>query len=112
MNKIIHSRANRFLTVANLPLKVQNHIYIYKYLHFILSIHTRVKFTCKYFTEWQCRLDPLNVSDLMGHAAPEWAARHELSAGALLGKSCQGALMLAKQSRDMQKLVRNTFFHS
>ncbi|XP_077286325.1 decaprenyl diphosphate synthase subunit 2 [Arctopsyche grandis] len=54
--------------------------------------------------EWQCRLDPLNVSDLMGHAAPEWAARHELSAGALLGKSCQGALMLAKQSRDMQKL--------
>lgn len=55
--------------------------------------------------EWRCSLDPLNVHELMGYAAPEWAARHELSAGTLLGKSCQGALMLAKQPKDIQQHV-------
>lgn len=59
-------------------------------------------------SEWNCRLEPLSVSGLLGHAAPEWTARHELSAGTLLGKSCQGALILAKQPRELQKLVTHT----
>ncbi|KOB76353.1 putative tumor suppressor protein [Operophtera brumata] len=46
-------------------------------------------------TEWDCILDPLPMCGVLGSARREWAARHVLAAGALLGKSCSAALKLA-----------------
>lgn len=34
-------------------------------------------------------LEPMIVSDALGNAQAEWTLRHVLSAGSLLGKSCQ-----------------------
>ncbi|KAL1395224.1 hypothetical protein pipiens_002898 [Culex pipiens pipiens] len=62
-----------------------------------------------------CRLDELDFGDLedntqsmdveraLGHPEKEWSLRHVLGGGSLLGKSCQGALMLAGRSEEMQK---------
>lgn len=48
-------------------------------------------------------LQPLRVKDVMGNPEKEWALRHILSAGSLLGKSCQGALKLAGHPDALQK---------
>lgn len=48
-------------------------------------------------------LIPLGIAAHMGVPEKEWALRHILNAGSLLGKSCQGALMLARLPDDIQK---------
>lgn len=49
-------------------------------------------------------LKPMDKERFMGHPDTEWALRNILSAGSLLGKSCQGALKLAGLSESTQKL--------
>ena len=46
---------------------------------------------------------PFNLKDIMGTPEGEWTLRHTLSNGTLLGKSCQSALLLAKQPEDQQR---------
>lgn len=46
---------------------------------------------------------PFNLKDVMGSPESEWTLRHTLSNGTLLGKSCQSALLLAKQKEDLQR---------
>lgn len=48
-------------------------------------------------------LKPMNKESSMGIPEKEWALRHILSAGSLLGKSCQGALKLAGHPDSVQK---------
>lgn len=48
---------------------------------------------------------PFNLKDVMGSPEDEWTLRHTLAEGTLLGKSCQSALLLAKQPEDMQRLA-------
>lgn len=48
-------------------------------------------------------LEPLLVSEALGNAQAEWTLRHVLSAGSLLGKSCQGTLKLAGHSVELQE---------
>lgn len=50
-----------------------------------------------------CTVQPLVVVDALGNAEAEWTLRHVLSAGSLLGKSCQGALKLAGHPPTLQK---------
>ncbi|XP_031622308.1 decaprenyl-diphosphate synthase subunit 2 isoform X2 [Contarinia nasturtii] len=49
-------------------------------------------------------LKPMEKERFMGAPDTEWALRNILSAGSLLGKSCQGALKLAGLSESTQKL--------
>ncbi|XP_037302395.1 decaprenyl-diphosphate synthase subunit 2-like [Manduca sexta] len=53
-------------------------------------------------SEWDCILDPLPMTGVIGCARREWAARHVLAAGALLGKSCSAALKLAGHNQALQ----------
>ncbi|XP_045446438.1 all trans-polyprenyl-diphosphate synthase PDSS2 [Melitaea cinxia] len=53
-------------------------------------------------SEWDCILSPLPMSGVEGCARREWAARHVLAAGALLGKSCSAALKLAGHKPALQ----------
>lgn len=53
-------------------------------------------------TEWECVIDPLPLTGVLGRARREWAARHVLAAGALLGKSCSAALKLAGHQPKLQ----------
>ncbi|KAI5644016.1 polyprenyl synthetase domain-containing protein [Phthorimaea operculella] len=53
-------------------------------------------------SEWDCVLEPLPLTGVLGSARREWAARHTLAAGALLGKSCSGTLKLAGHDAAMQ----------
>ncbi|XP_075970925.1 decaprenyl diphosphate synthase subunit 2 [Anticarsia gemmatalis] len=53
-------------------------------------------------TEWDCIIDPLPMAGVIGSAGREWAARHVLAAGALLGKSCSAALKLAGHNSQLQ----------
>uniref|UniRef100_A0A2M4BN91 Putative geranylgeranyl pyrophosphate synthase/polyprenyl synthetase n=1 Tax=Anopheles marajoara TaxID=58244 RepID=A0A2M4BN91_9DIPT len=46
---------------------------------------------------------PLSLAGVMGDPEKEWSLRHILGAGTLLGKSCQGAMMLAGQSETLQR---------
>jgi decaprenyl-diphosphate synthase subunit 2 len=46
---------------------------------------------------------PFSLKDVMGSPEDEWTLRHTLAEGTLLGKSCQSAMLLAKQSEDLQK---------
>lgn len=46
---------------------------------------------------------PFSLKDVMGSPENEWTLRHTLSEGTLLGKSCQSALLLAKQPEELQK---------
>jgi decaprenyl-diphosphate synthase subunit 2 len=46
---------------------------------------------------------PFNLSDILSDPESEWTLRHTLSNGTLLGKSCQSALLLAKQPENLQK---------
>jgi len=46
---------------------------------------------------------PFSMKGVMGNPEKEWAMRNVLSAGSLLGKSCQGALKLAGLSEELQK---------
>lgn len=46
---------------------------------------------------------PFNLKDVLGSPENEWTLRHTLANGTLLGKSCQSALLLAKQSEEVQK---------
>jgi decaprenyl-diphosphate synthase subunit 2 len=48
-------------------------------------------------------LKPFSLRDIMGTAEKEWNLRHTLVGGAKIGKSCQGALMLANHSVEMQR---------
>lgn len=48
-------------------------------------------------------LKPFNLKDVMGSPENEWTLRHTLAEGTLLGKSCQSALLLAKQPEEFQK---------
>lgn len=48
-------------------------------------------------------LKPLDKDSSMGIPEKEWALRHILSAGSLLGKSCQGALKLAGHPEAIQR---------
>ncbi|XP_052750452.1 all trans-polyprenyl-diphosphate synthase PDSS2 [Galleria mellonella] len=52
--------------------------------------------------EWDCIVEPLPMSGVMGNLPREWAARHVLAAGALLGKSCSAALKLAGHGPALQ----------
>lgn len=45
----------------------------------------------------------ISMKHVMGNPEREWALRHILSAGALLGKSCQGTLKLAGMSENLQQ---------
>lgn len=55
------------------------------------------------FTETDA-LIPIDVQSTFGNPEKEWEVRHILNAGSLLGKSCQGSLKLAGQSKQMQIL--------
>jgi decaprenyl-diphosphate synthase subunit 2 len=46
---------------------------------------------------------PFNLRVMLGGPESEWTVRHTLSNGTLLGKSCQSALMLAKQPAELQR---------
>ena len=46
---------------------------------------------------------PFSLKDVMGSPEDEWTLRHTLAEGTLLGKSCQSAMLLAKQPEDLQK---------
>lgn len=48
-------------------------------------------------------LKPMDKESSMGIPEKEWALRHILSAGSLLGKSCQGALKLAGHPDAIQR---------
>lgn len=48
-------------------------------------------------------LEPILVSEALGSAQSEWTLRHVLSAGSLLGKSCQGTLKLAGHTPELQE---------
>ncbi|XP_026328391.1 decaprenyl-diphosphate synthase subunit 2 [Hyposmocoma kahamanoa] len=52
--------------------------------------------------EWDCVIEPLPLTGVLGSARREWAARHVLAAGALLGKSCSGTLKLAGHDQQLQ----------
>uniref|UniRef100_A0A336K210 CSON013505 protein n=1 Tax=Culicoides sonorensis TaxID=179676 RepID=A0A336K210_CULSO len=47
-------------------------------------------------------LKPISMKGVMGNPEKEWALRNILSAGSLLGKSCQGALKLAELDERLQ----------
>ncbi|XP_053602106.1 all trans-polyprenyl-diphosphate synthase PDSS2 [Plodia interpunctella] len=53
-------------------------------------------------SEWDCILEPLPMSGVVGCLQREWVARHVLAAGALLGKSCSSALKLAGHDAALQ----------
>lgn len=46
---------------------------------------------------------PFNIKSAMGFPESEWELRHTLSAGSLLGKSCQSSFILAGHSELLQK---------
>lgn len=48
-------------------------------------------------------LNPIKKQEFMGSPESEWALRHTLSIGSLLGKGCQGALKLADLPDDIQR---------
>ncbi|XP_063700397.1 all trans-polyprenyl-diphosphate synthase PDSS2-like [Culicoides brevitarsis] len=48
-------------------------------------------------------LKPISMQGVMGNPEKEWALRNILSAGSLLGKSCQGVLKLAELDERTQK---------
>ncbi|GLV38795.1 Decaprenyl diphosphate synthase subunit 2 [Carabus blaptoides fortunei] len=50
-------------------------------------------------------IKPLDVEDALGDARSEWTLRNVLSAGSLLGKSCQGTLILAGHPTELQEQV-------
>lgn len=48
-------------------------------------------------------LKPTKTTKYLGIPEKEWEVRHLLHAGHLLARSCQGALILAKQSEELQR---------
>lgn len=48
---------------------------------------------------------PFHLRDMLGSPENEWTLRHTLANGTLLGKSCQSALLLAKQPEELQRLA-------
>ena len=46
---------------------------------------------------------PFSLKDVLGSPESEWTLRHTLAEGTLLGKSCQSALLLAKQPEELQR---------
>ncbi|XP_060518741.1 all trans-polyprenyl-diphosphate synthase PDSS2-like [Cylas formicarius] len=57
----------------------------------------------KYTQFTENNLEPLVVSEALGNAQAEWTLRHVLTAGSLLGKSCQGTLKLAGHTKELQE---------
>lgn len=47
--------------------------------------------------------EPMNVNNVLGNAKAEWTLRNILGGASLLGKSCQGTLLLAGHSIEMQQ---------
>lgn len=48
---------------------------------------------------------PFKLHDVMGTAEQEWRLRWTLGGGTLLGKSCQAAMILAKQNEEIQREI-------
>ncbi|GJQ70209.1 hypothetical protein Trydic_g22667 [Trypoxylus dichotomus] len=57
----------------------------------------------EYTVTSQNNMEPMVVSDALGNARAEWTLRHILNTASLLGKSCQGTLILAGHSSELQK---------
>ncbi|XP_065082695.1 all trans-polyprenyl-diphosphate synthase PDSS2-like [Ochlerotatus camptorhynchus] len=55
------------------------------------------------FGDLEDNTQPMRMENAMGNPEKEWSLRHVLGGGSLLGKSCQGALMLAGQPEELQK---------
>ncbi|XP_065087154.1 all trans-polyprenyl-diphosphate synthase PDSS2-like [Ochlerotatus camptorhynchus] len=55
------------------------------------------------FEDVEDNIQSLNIENVLGNPEREWSLRHILAAGSLLGKSCQGALILAGQPVKLQK---------
>ncbi|XP_055609438.1 all trans-polyprenyl-diphosphate synthase PDSS2-like [Uranotaenia lowii] len=55
------------------------------------------------FGDLEDNIQPMRIQDVLGNPEKEWSLRHILGAGSLLGKSCQGALILAGQPVKLQK---------
>ncbi|XP_053672109.1 all trans-polyprenyl-diphosphate synthase PDSS2-like [Anopheles nili] len=55
------------------------------------------------FGDTENNMQPLSLAGVMGNPEKEWALRHILGAGTLLGKSCQGTMMLAGQPEALQR---------
>ncbi|XP_058461994.1 all trans-polyprenyl-diphosphate synthase PDSS2-like [Malaya genurostris] len=55
------------------------------------------------FGDLEDNTQPMNVEKVLGNPEKEWSLRHVLGGGSLLGKSCQGALILAGQPEELQK---------
>ncbi|XP_029726580.1 all trans-polyprenyl-diphosphate synthase PDSS2 [Aedes albopictus] len=55
------------------------------------------------FGDLEDNTQPMSMESAMGNPEKEWSLRHVLGGGSLLGKSCQGALMLAGQPEELQK---------
>ncbi|XP_055535653.1 all trans-polyprenyl-diphosphate synthase PDSS2-like [Wyeomyia smithii] len=54
------------------------------------------------FGDLQDNTQPMSVEKTVGNPEKEWSLRHVLGGGSLLGKSCQGALMLAGLPEELQ----------
>lgn len=50
-------------------------------------------------------LKPITIRNFMDHPEKEWALRNILNTGSLLGKSCQGAMLIAGKPERLQKLA-------
>ncbi|KRT82650.1 hypothetical protein AMK59_3751 [Oryctes borbonicus] len=57
----------------------------------------------EYTVTSQNNMEPAVVSDALGNATAEWTLRHILNTASLLGKSCQGTLILAGHPSELQK---------
>ncbi|XP_055609439.1 all trans-polyprenyl-diphosphate synthase PDSS2-like [Uranotaenia lowii] len=55
------------------------------------------------FGDLEDNTEPMDMARAIGNPEKEWSLRHVLGGGSLLGKSCQGALMLAGLSEELQK---------
>lgn len=55
------------------------------------------------FTKVQFGTEPINTKSELGDAKSEWTVRNTLGGASLLGKACQGALMLAGHTESHQR---------
>ncbi|XP_062553476.1 all trans-polyprenyl-diphosphate synthase PDSS2-like [Armigeres subalbatus] len=55
------------------------------------------------FGDLEDNTKPMSMEMVFGNPEREWSLRHVLGGGSLLGKSCQGTLMLARQPEELQK---------
>ncbi|XP_035914177.1 decaprenyl-diphosphate synthase subunit 2-like [Anopheles stephensi] len=55
------------------------------------------------FGDLEDNTEPMKIDGVVGNPEKEWSLRHVLGGGSLLGKSCQGALMLGGHPESLQK---------